>query len=231
VPGSAQQQLPLSVIAVPAAADDDGRVAIDGRLSPRQSPADAASEQSAARQTGEHKMISHSGGAGIRPYAGIPRGCTRARGVHEDRREAPPRSVGAHFHGVSSARGVSLRIAFKKGKKGEIDLADLGICPQICPFAGLTKLVEAMGVANGDERGADRDRPITWKGPDYKAQDDLVIRWSIQKRAQLPEPWTGPAAPRRGPRACGHAARQFSRPESVAATVVRTRRFAEDVGG
>jgi hypothetical protein len=175
------------------------------------------------------KMISHSRSAGIRPYAGIPRGCARARVVHEGRREAPPTSVGAHFHDVRSTRAVIAPRCFQKRQKGTIDLA-VGICPQICPFAGLTKLVEAMGVANGDERSADRDRPITWKEPDHKAQDDLIIRRSSQKRAQLPEPWTGPAAARRGPRACGHAAGQFSRPESVAATVVRTRRFAEDAG-
>jgi hypothetical protein len=146
--------------------------------------------------------------------------------------EEPCREVSVRTSTASVRRaGQSLHVAFKKGKKDKIDLADLGICPQICPFAGLTMLVEAMGVANGDARGADRDRPITWKKPGHKAQDDLIIRWSSEKRPQLPEPWTGPAAARRGPGACGHAAGQFSRPESVAATVVRTRRFAEDVGG
>jgi hypothetical protein len=110
--------------------------------------------------------------------------------VEKPRHEVPVRTSTASVRRA----GQSLRVAFKKGKEGRIDLADLGICPQICPFAGLTKLVEAMGVANGDERGADRDRAITWKKPDHKAQDDLIIRWSSQKRAQLPEPRTGPAA-------------------------------------
>jgi hypothetical protein len=45
----------MSVIAVPAAADDDGRIAIDRRLSPRESSADAASAHGVAGETGEHK--------------------------------------------------------------------------------------------------------------------------------------------------------------------------------